>query len=170
MRKNSTSNEKFSKEPSCSRSKQDGLPYQISRRSFLGSSALVVLPALCAGCTDDVPPPIDLPAVANNQIAIRLADFPELGKMGGSIVGQSKGYANPIVIAHVSDTTFAALDAICTHMRCTVAYNALNLTLDCPCHGSTYEVDGRVIGGPAPRALKVFSVASDGTTLTITLS
>ena len=34
----------------------------------------------------------------------------------------------------------------------------------------TYEVDGRVIGGPAPRPLKVFTAASDGTTLTITLA
>ena len=170
MRKNSTSSEKFSKEPSCSQNEQHGGPYKISRRSFLGSSALVVLPTLCAGCTDDVPPPIDLPAVANNTIAIPLADFPQLTKASGSIVGQSKGYANPIVIAHVSDTTYAALDAICTHMRCTVAYNPLGLSFDCPCHGSSYEVDGRLINGPALRPLKAFTATSDGTTLTITLA
>lgn len=169
MRKNSTSSEKFSKKPSCSQNEQDGGRYMISRRSFLGSSALVVLPTLCASCTDDVPPPIELPAVANNMIAIPLADFPQLTKAGGSIVGQARGYPNPIVIAHVNDTTYAALDAICTHMRCTVGYNALNLSLDCPCHGSTYEVDGRVINGPALRALTAFTASTDGTTLTITL-
>ena len=64
---------------------------------------------------------------------------------------------------------FAALDAICTHMNCTVSYNALNVELDCPCHGSTYEVDGTVIGGPAPLPLTRFTATSDGTTVTVTL-
>lgn len=129
----------------------------------------MVLPVLCGGCTDDGSAAVDLPAVTNKTIVIPLDDFPELKRVGGSIVGKASGYANPIVIARVRDDAFSALDAICTHMRCTVAYNALNLTLDCPCHGSTYELDGTVIGGPAPRALAVFTASSDGTNLTITL-
>ena len=146
--------------------------YTISRRGFLGSSALVVLPVLCGGCADNGPEVtiVDLPAVVNQTIVVQLDDFPELKSVGGSIVGKTPGYANPIVIARVRDDLFSALDAICTHMRCTVSYNALNLTLDCPCHGSTYEVDGTVIGGPAPRALRTFTAHSDGTTLTIKLA
>jgi cytochrome b6-f complex iron-sulfur subunit len=146
-----------------------GPRYEISRRSFLGSTALVVLPALCGGCADDGLSLVELPAVSNKTIAVSLDEFPMLGNVGGSIVGQASGYANPIVIARVGDNMFAALDAICTHERCTVAYNALNQTLDCPCHGSTYEVDGRVINGPAVRALSRFTATSDGTMLTITL-
>lgn len=149
------------------RSQDDRGPHTISRRSFIQSSALVVLPTLCAGCTDD--PLVALPPVANRAIAVPLERFPDLMRVGGSIVGTAAGYPNPIVIARVRDDTFAALDAICTHMRCTVAYNALNLTLDCPCHGSTYEVTGTVIGGPAPRPLTTFTAQSDGTTLTIML-
>jgi Rieske Fe-S protein len=146
------------------------LPYKISRRSFLGSSALVVLPAICGGCTDNGPAPVVLPAVTNNTIILPFADFAALTKTGGSIVGQAKGYVNPIVIARVRDDSISALDAICTHERCTVAYNALNIDLECPCHGSTYEVDGTVIGGPAPRPLRVFTVTFDATNVTITLS
>jgi len=156
----------------CMSNKNDvdqGLPYEISRRSFLGSTALIVLPALCGGCTDDGVATVELPAVTNKTIAVSLAEFPMLMNVGGSIIGKASGYANPIVIARVDGNTFAALDAICTHMRCTVAYNALNLTLDCPCHGSTYEVDGRVVTGPAVRPLTPFTVSSDGATLTITL-
>jgi Rieske Fe-S protein len=147
----------------------EGAGHEISRRSFLGSTALVVLPALCGGCTDDGVSLVELPPVSNKTIAISLDEFPMLKNVGGSIVGQASGYANPIVVAHVRDDMFSALDAICTHERCTVAYNALNLTLDCPCHGSSYEVDGRVINGPAVRALSRFTATSDGTTLTITL-
>jgi nitrite reductase/ring-hydroxylating ferredoxin subunit len=147
----------------------EGARYEISRRSFLGSTALVVLPALCGGCADDGVSLVELPAVSNKTIAISLDEFPMLKNVGGSIVGQASGLANPIVIARVSDNMFAALDAICTHERCTVSYNALNLTLDCPCHGSSYEVDGRVINGPAVRALPRYTATSDGTTLTVTL-
>src|ERR1043165_6944669 len=146
--------------------------YKIARRRFLGSTALVILPVLGGGCADKPPEVaiVDLPAVVNQSIVIPLDDFPELKSIGGSIVGMTNGYANPIVIAHVEEGRFAALDAICTHMRCTVQYNALNLSVDCPCHGSAYEVDGRVIGGPAPRALRTFQIRSDGTALTITLA
>jgi Rieske Fe-S protein len=144
--------------------------YEISRRRFLSSSALVVLPVLCAGCTDDSPPVTTLPPVMNKAILIPLGDFSVLAQVGGSVVGQAEGYPNPIVIARYSSTMFVALDAICTHMRCAVAYNALNLTLDCPCHGSTYEANnGNVISGPAPRPLTRFTASSDGTTLTIML-
>lgn len=152
-------------------SSDDRAPYKISRRGFLRSSALVVLPALCAGCPgNDGPEVVALPDVANNKIVVPLAEFPELMKVGGSIVGQAKGFADPIVIAHVDATTFVALDAVCTHMRCFVSYNALNVELDCPCHGSTYEVDGRVIGGPAPSPLTRFTASSDGTNVTVTLA
>jgi cytochrome b6-f complex iron-sulfur subunit len=158
---------KTSDSGSCS---DDQAGYVISRRGFLGSSALVVFPALCSGCTDSSPSLVDLPAVANNAIAIPLQDFPQLMNVGGSVVGKSAGYANPIVVARVQGDMYAALDAICTHQRCTVAYNALNRTLDCPCHGSTYEENGAVINGPAPRPLTTFPAHSDGTTLTITLA
>src|SRR5262249_42798120 len=114
----------------------------------------------------------DLPPVMNKRIAIPLADFPELMKPGGSLVGMASGYPDPIAIAQVSAGTFVAVDAICTHMRCTVAYSALNLEFECPCHGSTYDATntvGAVLSGPAPLPLTVFTVSSDGTTLTITL-
>jgi Rieske Fe-S protein len=150
---------------------EDRAPYTISRRGFLGSSAAVVLPVLCGGCTDNPGPPIvDLPPVANKQIAIPLSSFPDLMRLGGSLVGKSSGHSRPIVIAQFEQGSFAAFDAICTHQNCTVSYNALNFEFDCPCHGSTYDVmDGRVLSGPAPLPLTKFPVSSDGTTVTVTV-
>jgi nitrite reductase/ring-hydroxylating ferredoxin subunit len=152
-------------------SSEDRAPYTISRRGFLGGSAAVVLPVLCGGCSDTPGPPIvDLPAVANKQIAIPLSSFPDLMKLGGSLVGKATGYAHPIVIAQFDQGMFAAFDAICTHENCTVSYNALNLELDCPCHGSTYDVmDGTVLGGPAPLPLTKLAVSWDGTTVMVTV-
>ena len=151
-------------------SKADRLCNAISRRAFLGSTALVVLPALCGGCATDKTVMVDLPSVVNNAIVVRIDDYPMLVEVGGSLLGKIAGRADPIIIARVDDGRFVAVDALCTHQQCTVAYNALGQTFDCPCHDSSYEIDGRVIGGPAPRPLRTYSTQSDGTSLTITLA
>jgi glycine/D-amino acid oxidase-like deaminating enzyme/nitrite reductase/ring-hydroxylating ferredoxin subunit len=41
----------------------------------------------------------------------------------------------------------------CTHMGCLVRWNPAERTWDCPCHGSRYLPDGKVIQGPAVRDL-----------------
>lgn len=46
--------------------------------------------------------------------------------------------------------------AVCTHLGCTV--NAVETGYKCPCHGSTYDLDGRNTGGPAPEPLVFFQV------------
>jgi cytochrome b6-f complex iron-sulfur subunit len=57
---------------------------------------------------------------------------------------------------------FAALGAVCTHLGCIVAASPSGF--DCPCHGSKFGPDGRVIQGPAPSPLAWYemSLAPDG--------
>ena len=43
--------------------------------------------------------------------------------------------------------------AKCTHLGCTVAWNAGDGVFACPCHGSKFGPDGAVVNGPAARAL-----------------
>ena len=37
----------------------------------------------------------------------------------------------------------------CSHLGCSVAYNADVQRFQCPCHGSQFNVDGQVVHGPA---------------------
>jgi Rieske Fe-S protein len=37
----------------------------------------------------------------------------------------------------------------CSHLGCSVAFNQAEKSLDCPCHGSRFHLDGSVQHGPA---------------------
>ena len=47
---------------------------------------------------------------------------------------------------HIVDTT-------CTHMGCELSWNSAELSWDCPCHGSRFTYDGKVMEGPAQKPL-----------------
>lgn len=47
-----------------------------------------------------------------------------------------------------------AVDIVCTHMGCDLAWNAAELSWDCPCHGSRFTYEGDIIEGPALKSLR----------------
>jgi cytochrome b6-f complex iron-sulfur subunit len=52
--------------------------------------------------------------------------------------------------------TVYALDLVCTHLGCTVTVTSSGLS--CPCHGSRFDRQGRVLKGPADRTLRRLKV------------
>jgi glycine/D-amino acid oxidase-like deaminating enzyme/nitrite reductase/ring-hydroxylating ferredoxin subunit len=50
--------------------------------------------------------------------------------------------------------TLHIVSAVCTHMKCIVNWNNAERTWDCPCHGSRFTCQGRVIEGPAIQDLE----------------
>ena len=57
-----------------------------------------------------------------------------------------------------------AYSLICTHQGCTVAYSSSAKSLQCPCHGASFDPfnGAKVLGGPAPRPLPKISVKISG--------
>ena len=45
------------------------------------------------------------------------------------------------------------INAICTHLGCVVPWNSGANKYICPCHGSQYDANGKVVRGPAPLSL-----------------
>lgn len=50
----------------------------------------------------------------------------------------------------------------CTHLGCSVPWNAAEDQFHCPCHGSLYDKHTAVVkGGPAPKPLQLFHITAD---------
>ncbi len=56
------------------------------------------------------------------------------------------------------DDKVVAYSPICTHLGCAYHWDAENSEFLCPCHGSTFALDGRVLSGPAPRPLDRYEI------------
>jgi glycine/D-amino acid oxidase-like deaminating enzyme/nitrite reductase/ring-hydroxylating ferredoxin subunit len=61
------------------------------------------------------------------------------------------------------DGALHSLTAVCTHLGCIVHWNSLEGTWDCPCHGSRFGTDGRVLNGPAAAGLERRDLESGST-------
>ena len=57
--------------------------------------------------------------------------------------------ATKVAVYRSPDGQLHERSAICTHLGCVVQWNSVEATWDCPCHGSRFGTDGRVVNGPA---------------------
>ena len=61
-------------------------------------------------------------------------------------------------LVRAADGGFLAVYRRCTHLGCTVNWEAEQNRFFCPCHASTFDAHGEVENPPAPRALDTFPV------------
>ncbi|MDD6878657.1 MAG: FAD-dependent oxidoreductase [bacterium] len=43
----------------------------------------------------------------------------------------------------------------CPHMKCSLIFNEVDKTWDCPCHGSRFDINGKVIKGPSTYTISI---------------
>ncbi len=60
------------------------------------------------------------------------------------------------------DDKVVAFGPQCTHLGCAYHWDEANQNFLCPCHTSTFAVDGKVLSGPAPRPLDRYEVKLEG--------
>lgn len=62
-----------------------------------------------------------------------------------------------------ADGQVTVFSPMCTHLGCGYRWEDADRKFKCPCHGSVYDADGKVLAGPAPRRLDVLpSKVEDG--------
>ena len=77
---------------------------------------------------------------------------PQRFKMGASIQNIMKDGAQSV--AGLTSGAFSKASRRCAHLGCRLEWNPDEQTWDCPCHGSRYTQDGKLIGNPAIHGLK----------------
>jgi Rieske Fe-S protein len=60
-----------------------------------------------------------------------------------------------------------AFSTVCPHLGCGVDWNEKTGRFDCPCHASSFDTDGRCLGGPSPRGLDELEIHADGRDLLV---
>jgi Rieske Fe-S protein len=105
---------------------------------------------------------------SNGIVTVGIDPSSSLAKAGGAaIINNSSG---PLLIDHPSGTTYNAFSAICTHQGCTISnYDSGSSQFVCLCHGSRYDINGKVVQGPASTALQQYQTSFSNNQLLITL-
>ncbi|CAK9189766.1 unnamed protein product [Sphagnum troendelagicum] len=69
-----------------------------------------------------------------------------------------KGDPTYLVVENDGQLASYGVNAVCTHLGCVVPWNNAENKFICPCHGSQYNNQGRVVRGPAPLSLALAHV------------
>ena len=88
------------------------------------------------------------------KLAFKLDKAEALKNVNGWTILELK--EKQVMFIRDTDTTVKAFSPICTHQKCVVAYNPDHKRIECPCHGSIYDLDGKVLSGPAPAPLQTY--------------
>jgi len=66
---------------------------------------------------------------------------------------------HPALLIHHDDGSWVALDAVCTHLGCTVQFDKSQKKITCACHGGEFDAKtGKNIAGPPPKPLPMYAV------------
>jgi menaquinol-cytochrome c reductase iron-sulfur subunit len=143
-------------------------PEEISRRRFFEKLSI----ALVGLCTAIVGLPLIgfivaplFRKVPEKWVKIGKLDDFQIGKTVAVTVIDPSPLPWPVVTAksgvwlrRVSEDSFIAFSANCTHLGCPVRWLEGAELFMCPCHGGVYYSDGNVAAGPPPHPLYRYDV------------
>jgi Rieske Fe-S protein len=115
----------------------------------------------------------NFPALRDGKVVFSLLaeSFAALRSPGGVVSGVPEGYGQTLFVFALADGTYQAVDSICTHQQCPVAYDETLYNneggLFCPCHESSFRKTGEVTQGPATLPLRSFQTTREGTDVVV---
>lgn len=121
----------------------------MERRDFLAVLGTGSLAAALGGCAASRGLPV---RARDGRVRLRLDEHPALARPGGGATLDVEGRTEPLMVVVQKDGSPLVFSSVCTHQGCVVERQGSRMV--CPCHGSTYDTDGSVLVGPAPRALR----------------
>lgn len=139
-------------------------PAQLDRRSFLVLAAGASLGAsgVFVGATAIqalLPPARSIDGMTQVG-ALRVARLSDLEVDKPVLVRYGDDNLFVVKISHADARVF---DAACPHARCTLHFNDTSHRFECPCHASSFTIEGKRLSGPAPRdMLRVVSELTNG--------
>ena len=140
---------------------------QIPRQQVIRGAGLVLTAGTLAACGGggDKPaassseastaPPSAAPLSSGGVIA-KTADVP----VGSGVI------VDDIVVTQPTAGVFMGFSSSCTHKGCALNKVA-DGTIDCPCHGSKFNLDGSVANGPADKPLEAKAVSVQGDSIVL---
>jgi Rieske Fe-S protein len=141
--------------------------FVISRKTAICGGA-VLTAAVLSACTTygkapspapaDGSPPTEAaaPGTPGGAALATTADVP----VGSGLI------VDGVVLTQPSAGVFKGFSTVCTHAGCSVSKIA-DGTIDCPCHGSKFNLDGTVAKGPASRPLQSKDIVIQGSSIVL---
>ncbi|MGE0158050.1 MAG: ubiquinol-cytochrome c reductase iron-sulfur subunit [Gemmatimonadales bacterium] len=127
------------------------------RRDFIVLGVAAVSLGGCAGARYVVP------RVGEGRLVVPLAEI----EQEGEAFLRAPEMQRPVYVRRLESGELSAVLASCTHQGCQP--DPIGDRLVCPCHGSEFAFDGRVLQGPAERPLPRYDVTIEGDDLVVWL-
>lgn len=105
--------------------------------------------------------------INDGSLIVDTTPFPELEKPGGAVLVSTGPNGDALLLVRSGPGAFHALSPVCTHLGCEVRPTRFGFR--CPCHGSSFDFDGKVVSGPANEPLSAYPVRVEGTRVEIVI-
>ena len=148
----------------------------MDRRQFLGwvgvGALASYLPVVIAACSPEQQPKSETtPGGSESASAPNAEGFLAMGTSQElSEKGQLVNKQFDVMVIRNEDSSLSALNPRCTHQGCTVDWEQGKNKFACPCHGSQFATDGKVLKGPADKALASYEVKEEDGSILVKVS
>jgi len=99
---------------------------------------------------------------ATQKVTLKKSEIPAVGEAKEIPLN-----GTPAILINRPGKGVVALSRVCSHLGCLVEYDRAQNRLICPCHGAFFDLEGKVISGPPPKALIQFPIKAESESILI---